>query len=152
MIQLHPPCSGMPLAFVILLVVVEVMALCRPLMPVRGIRAVVVAACMLATLVAFLTGYQASSGTSELSEVQKEVLSIHHSLGKLLLCNVVLLGTWCFVLAVAKERLRTWRALYLLALVIQLTLTAWVGFLGGELVFRHGVGLYRGASAPPSST
>ena len=152
MIQLHPPCSGMPLAFVILLVAVEVVAWCRPLMPVRGIRAVLVAACVVATLAAFLTGYQASSGTSELSEVQKEVLSIHHTLGKLLLCNVVLLGTWCFVLAVAKERLGTWRALYLLTLVIQCVLTVWVGFLGGELVFHHGVGLYRGASAPPART
>jgi uncharacterized membrane protein len=141
MVQLHPPCSGMPLAFVTLLVVVEFIALCFSKKRVGGIRNVLVVACLVATAGAFFSGYQASAALGDLNAKQQELLAIHHTLGKLLLFNALFLGTWCFVMAVAKERLHVWRSLYLLALVVQMTVTVWVGFFGGELVFKHAVGV-----------
>ncbi len=142
MLQFHPPLSGMPLAFVVLLVVVECLKKLRRLAPLLGaVQVVCVLSIMLSTALAFLSGYQASSELGELSDPLALELGTHHALGRLLLCNSILLATFFWVARVAVRGAAVFKALYLIFLVSQIVLTLWVGGLGGDLVFEHGLGV-----------
>lgn len=141
MVALHPPLSGYPLAFLSLLVVLEVLCLTRFRTRVLGARSIIVVALVISTAASFFSGYQAVSNLSELSERIEGLISQHHTIGRLLLFNVVVLATAYWISGVATQARVVFRALYYLLLTSQLCLTLWVGYLGGELVFEHGIGV-----------
>jgi uncharacterized membrane protein len=142
MIFLHPPLSGMPLAFVGLLVVVEVL---RCFGSWRGslltTQRILLISLIGSTICAFLSGYQASSPLGDLSSDVQNALGQHHAYGRLLLINSLLMGTFSLIAARAVHGKKGISALYVVTLVFQLLLTLWVGFLGGSLVFDRGVGV-----------
>lgn len=140
MIDLHPPISGLPLASIILLVVAELSALSARFGRHAGVlRTVGAAGCLIAVAAAFASGYQASSRIGDLTPQVEAALGWHHFNGRLLLFNSILLVTFFILSRIAKHNRIVFVSLYYLALIIQIALTIMVGFLGGELVFGHGV-------------
>ncbi len=142
MVQLHPPISGMPLAFIVMLCVVEALqrvpAIARAHAP---LRSALVSAVVLSTVGAFLSGYQASSGLSELGQAAEQHLGRHHAAGRFLLINALLLGTFHWVSRIARQGKALFAALYWAFLLVQLGLTLWVGTMGGKLVFSYALGV-----------
>lgn len=144
--HIHPPLSGLPLAGILLLVAIEVG---RSFRRIRDVvdrsRAVVVAALIFGVLCSFLSGYHASSNLAELSPTVESAIATHHSAGRFLLINVLLLGTFFFLSTIAVHGRRVIESLYYVFLLSQVVLTVWVGHIGGDLVFDHGVGTSREA-------
>ena len=149
MLAIHPPLSGMPLAFIMLLVVVELIRL-RGWMRDRLIvtRDVVVYAVVVSTVCSFLSGYQASSNLGDLAQEVSDALGRHHALGRLLLINAILMLVFHVVSKVAIHGKRLMQWLYFVTVVIQLLLSCWVGYLGGSLVFDRGLGVVSQAIKP----
>lgn len=142
MIALHPPLSGMPLAFVILLALVEVCRMfskCRATLEVT--RSVLLAAVIVSTVAAFLSGYQASGSLGDLAPAVQEDLGSHHAWGRALLINSLVMGTFFWLGARATHGKRFVEAIYFFALALQLGLSVAVGYMGGELVFGRGLGV-----------
>lgn len=142
MIALHPPLSGMPLAFIALLVVVEVMR-CLGAWRERlcVTRTILILSVVVSTVCAFLSGYQASSPLGDLSVEVQDALGQHHAYGRLLLINSLLMGAFSWIAARAVHGKKAMASLYLVTLVIQLGLTLWTGYMGGSLVFDRGLGV-----------
>jgi uncharacterized membrane protein len=144
MIDLHPSMSGLPLAGALLLVVSELLYCVPRLRPSRPIvQTTAVIACVVTVLAAFISGYQASSRAGELSGVVETAMANHHSFGRLLLINSLLLATFFFLSRVAVHGKRVVRALYYVSCLGHVVGTVWVGYLGGRLVFEHAVNVLK---------
>lgn len=142
MIALHPPLSGMPLAFIAMLSCVELMRTrVAWRSSLRLTRNVALVAVVVSTGVSFLSGYQASSPLGDLSTDIEAALGTHHAYGRLLLINALLMGTFAWLEARAARGRGVLFCLYLTTLLAQLGLTLLVGYLGGSLVFTHGLGV-----------
>ena len=142
MIPLHPPLSGMPLAFVVLLVIVEVLRRSVPWRDrLQTTQRVLLVSVIVSTICAFLSGYQASSPLGDVSREVQDAVGQHHAYGRLLLINSLLMGTFSWIGARAVHGRRGISVLYFITLVAQFVLTLWIGYLGGALVFDRGVGV-----------
>ena len=140
--QFHPPISGMPLGFVLLLSVLESLRslpFVKRCLPV--VRPVLGAAIVSTTLLSFISGYQASSALGIVPTSVESLVGSHHAVGRFALINAILVVTFMWVAAVASQRRKIFQVLYGLSLACQLILTAWAGTLGGKLVFEHGAGV-----------
>ena len=140
MIDLHPVLSGLPFASALLLVGAEVMLRMRRTAGNAAVLQVTaVLCCVLSSTAAFLSGYQASSMAGELSGQVETAMGTHHALGRLLLISSIALATFFFLARVAIHGKSLLRALYAVLVLVYLVLTLWVGNLGGQLVFTHGI-------------
>jgi uncharacterized membrane protein len=144
MIDLHPSMSGLPLAAALLLITSEAMYCVPRLRPSRSIvQTTAVIACVVTVVSAFISGYQASSLAGELTGAVETAMANHHSLGRLLLINSLLLATFFFLSRVAVHGKRAVSLLYYLSFIVHIIVTVWVGYLGGRLVFEHGVNVLK---------
>ena len=141
MVQFHPVLSGFPVAFLFLLVCVEVARLRWRSSSCEAIRAAAVIAIFVGSLLSFVSGYQASDSAGTLSETVTARLSDHHAMGRFLLINSFLLLTFWKIERIAVHARAMFVTLYLVFLIVQIGLTIEVGHLGGDLVFEHGVGV-----------
>lgn len=149
MIDLHPPASGLPLASVLLLCVAEVLQRVPRLRnPTDTLRTVAVVSCVVAVIVAFVSGYQASSRASDLAPHVEVAMGVHHSFGKALLATSLLLGTFYFLSRIATHGRKLFCGLYYLVFLLQVIGTIWVGTLGGQLVFDYGVNVSPRSGSP----
>ncbi len=140
--QLHPPLSGMPLAFISLLLLLELLrfipSVSRAL---PTARAILLPAVLVSAAAAFLSGYQASSSMGEISDAAKAALGTHHAVGRFVLINAALVAIFGWLARIARQGRAAFQALYYVALAVQAALTLYAGSLGGKLVFSHGVGV-----------
>jgi len=141
MYALHPPLSGLPLAFILLLVGIEALRLTRLRGLLAGFRAVLVSVICVAVLAAFFSGYQAVGRVGDASQVTQDAISLHHIIGRLLLLNSLLLAGSLWLSVIASQRRWIFSSAYYAILMVQLSLVLYAGYLGGELVFRHGLGM-----------
>jgi uncharacterized membrane protein len=142
MIAFHPPLSGLPLAGMLLLIAVELgRCIARTRIAAEHCRGFVVGATVLATVIVFVSGYQASWGLPALSPELERAVAKHHSIGRFLLLNSLALGTFFFLSRVAIHGRRVLVVLYYMTVASQILLTLWAGSLGGSLVFDHGIGV-----------
>jgi len=149
MVQLHPPLSGMPLAFIVMLCFVELLQRVPAIARAHAaLRTALVVAVVCSTAAAFLSGYQASSALPDLAREAEGHLAQHHAAGRFMLVNAILLGTFCWVSRIAKRGQGVFAALYWGFLLAQLGMALWVGSMGGQLVFSHGLGVHGAAPAP----
>jgi uncharacterized membrane protein len=102
---------------------------------------VAILAVVLSTVFAFLSGYQASSPLGDIPPHIQEALGSHHAYGRLVLVNALLLGTFAWLEGRATHGKTVLSLLYAVALIVQLGLTVFVGYLGGGLVFTHRLGV-----------
>lgn len=111
-------------------------------------RPALVVGVVCAASLSFLSGYQASSELGAISgEVERE-LGRHHSLGRFYLISALALGAFYLVRSRARHGRILLTSLYYAALLSVLLLTFWVGALGGDLVFEHGLGVKNGIVGP----
>jgi|LauGreDrversion4_2_1035121.scaffolds.fasta_scaffold18505_3 uncharacterized membrane protein len=142
MVALHPPLSGMPLAFIVMLCCVELARMApRWQQSLRTTRNVAILAVVLCTTCAFFSGYQASSPLGDLPAHTQAALGSHHAYGRILLVNALLLSTFAWLEGRATHGKRVLSFLYIFSLIVHLGLTLFVGYLGGGLVFTHRLGV-----------
>ena len=96
----------------------------------------------IATTCAFLSGYQASSDLVDLAPAVEAELGTHHALGRLLLINSLVMAAFFRVSRSATHGRAVFRSLYFLTLLAHIVLTLWVGHMGGDLVFKRGLGVH----------
>lgn len=142
MIPLHPPLSGMPLAFVVLLALVELCRLSKKFGASLDVtRRVLLLAVVCSTVATFLSGYQASSPLGDLAPEVGDELGSHHAWGRILMINSLVMGTLAWIVGRARHGKGVVSFLYFATLVTQVVLTLYVGSLGGTLVFERGLGV-----------
>jgi uncharacterized membrane protein len=150
MFSLHPPLSGLPLAATLAIVVCELFAvLPRFRAKASACRAVVVVAVVVAAVLSFLSGYQASSELGSITPDVEKLLGSHHSLGRLYLIAAIALAVFHIVGNKARHGKALLSLLYYCLLLVVVFLTVRVGSLGGKLVFDHGVGVRGITSGAP---
>ena len=132
----------MPLAFIVLLSCVELARIVSKWRyKLHGTRSIAILAVVLSTGFAFFSGYQASSPLGDLPPHIQEALGSHHAYGRALLVNALLLATFAWLEGRATHGKGVMSLLYIVALIVQLGLTIFVGYLGGGLVFTHRLGV-----------
>ncbi len=142
MVALHPPLSGLPLGFVLLLACVEALRVRPTLRPTLLItRRVLIIAVIFSTVATFLSGYQASGDLGDLAADVQGELGRHHAYGRLLLINSLVMGTFSWIAGRAVHGRTFVTVIYYITLAIQLGLTIAVGWMGGALVFERGLGV-----------
>lgn len=137
--NLHPIFSGFPLAFFLLLILFELLALKRNWAKEASLVALTLTC--LGVLLAFFSGYQGHEFANQTHKVPEETIVWHHNLGRILLFATVALCCLGWASAHAKFHRTIFRSVYIGILLICLGLTVYVGFLGGELVFKYGAGV-----------
>ncbi len=113
----------------------------RPTERGQSFKSVLIVAVGLSTAASFFSGYQAVSDLGEIQEGTERLISQHHVIGRLLFFNVIALVTSYWIAGVAAHGKRFFHASYYLFLLVQVVLTLWAGYLGGTLVFEHGIGV-----------
>ena len=103
------------------------------------LRTLAVVFAVLGVVLAFVTGYTASSTAGEIPSHVADAVAYHHAWGKFVLVDVVCLAALYYLMNVAVHARFLLIVLYYLAGVLFVVGTFWVGHLGGELVFSHGV-------------
>ncbi|RIL05620.1 MAG: hypothetical protein DCC75_11520, partial [Proteobacteria bacterium] len=103
---------------------------------------------LLAVAAAFISGYQGSELANQTFVISQDYIDQHHSWGRLLLFAIFP----CVALKLCSEwathNRSIFKAFYYSFLLICLGLALRTGFLGGELVFKHGAGVF---ATPPAS-
>jgi uncharacterized membrane protein len=141
MVQIHPILSGVPASFLFFLIVSEILPFTRFQPFATTVRWIAVIALASGCSLAFISGYQASYLAGDISEQANEVLSQHHTFGKLLFINSLLLLT-ALVLGRVATRGKVWvQRLYYFSALLEVFLLILTGRLGGALVFEHAVGV-----------
>lgn len=143
-LNLHPPLTAFPLVLIVLVVVLELYARVRG-KDWRGPIEFIVVAMVVAVLAAFFSGYPASEGADQTFLVPDEAISRHHTVGRFLLFLSLPCAALRFVATRARYNKRVFEIAYGIVLAVCLGLVVYTGYLGGELVFKHGAGVY----APP---
>lgn len=142
MVSLHPPLSGLPLAATLAITVCELMAVFPRYRRKAGeYRSALVIGVVVAALLSFLSGYQASSELGTITADVEKLLGSHHSLGRFYLISAVALAIFHVVGEKARHGKTMLLLLYYCMLGAVVFLTVRAGSLGGQLVFEHGVGV-----------
>lgn len=141
MINTHPPASGFPFAFIVLLIVLEILQVrFRSAIKREFIEMVLFAFCA-GLLLSFFSGYHGLEYVDTRNATVLDHVSVHHSWAKaLLFVSPALLCTALLAPRAKKNQRFFWVAYYCL-LCITVLLTTLVSFLGGQLVFVHGAGV-----------
>lgn len=141
MINLHPPATTFPFAFVVLLCAIEVWLFYRPAVQLYYTRDLVLGAYGIGVVLAFFSGYHGSEFADLEQEALATAVSLHHTSGKILLFVTLPTVLFGLVYTRAKQGRHILCAGYYVLLCIALGLTLYTGYLGGELVFSYGAGV-----------
>lgn len=99
-------------------------------------------------IAAFLSGYIASDRADRFFEVPDEPISLHHSFGRLLLFSSIPLIGLMWIASRARHAVGLFRWLFRALLLLCAFLSAYTGYLGGELVQRFGAGVHASDATP----
>lgn len=140
--NLHPVLSSFPLALLCLTIIFEVLnrSHYRGSLEITAKIAITLAAISIGA--AFYSGYGAAENADQTFRISDDVISSHHSMGRLLLFSVIPCALLRYFTASATYGRRVFDAIYLILLAATFGLVIATGFLGGELVFRHGAGVF----------
>lgn len=136
---LHPAVIHFPIALSLIAVLFDLVSRHRRAAALEPAGAVLMTLAAVGGIVATLTG-DAAHDEAVVPRAAAALLERHEELGELAMWALI-------VLAVARVALALWRrfrgvaaAAYLLAAAAVAALVAYQGHVGGQLVFRHGVG------------
>lgn len=138
--HLHPPLSAFPFALLTVVVLLEIAKICgaRHLDNVIRINLVIAA---IASLLAFFSGYYSGSCTNVTFKVDEGAITQHIAAGRVILIALFPCLACYFIAQMNPANPRLFRGLYLLFLFVAYGAVLVSGYLGGELVFRHGAGV-----------
>ncbi len=138
---LHPPLTSFPFALLLTATLLEAFQLLRPSLEVRNAIRIILFFAGFFIIAAFLSGYQASELANKSFVIADELISKHHSVGRLAM--IALLSTLVLheVSIFAVNSKKVFWAGYYIFLILAVILVVYTGYLGGELVFRYGAGV-----------
>ena len=135
----HPPLSGFPLTLICLLLVTE--GLCFKLNEARiaPIRIFLLSAMALMVPLTYLSGLYTLEQGGNWSLEQGDQISHHQLMAKLILIITVPVILFGFLKSYYPSKIIN--TIYLLFILTTAILVAYTSFMGGQLIFKHGVGL-----------
>ncbi len=138
--NLHPVLTGLPLAFYGLLLLLEVLIWFKPLASWQSCRELILAVSTLSVFAAYFSGYQGVEFVSA-SDLQEHAAALaqHQLVGKIILYCAVSCAVFGFFRYKAQKNQSCFAAVYYLSLLMTFSLVAYTGYLGGRLVFQHGL-------------
>ena len=134
--NIHPPLTAFPVA----LLVVSFLAALFEAYGYKQLKIVARVNLLIGAIFlvgAFISGYQGSEFASGTFKVANETIDFHHTIGKLALLALVPVLSLLFYY----ERSKILKVFYLFFFALEVGLVLYTGYLGGELVFRHGAGV-----------
>ena len=127
MIDLHPVSSGFPIASAVFWCLAEGFQFLKRFQKhVYFLRTLAVVFAVLGVVLAFVTGYTASSTAGEIPSHVADAVAYHHALGKFVLVDVVCLAALYYLMNVAVHARFLLIVLYYLAGVLFVVGTFWV--------------------------
>ncbi len=139
--NLHPPFSAFPFALFVATILIELVSLGRSSPHLTTAAKISLMGAAIGTVLAFLSGYEASEIANQTFTVSDEIIAEHHNIGRLLLFSALPCLALRILLDKARFYVRTLRFIYAILLLTCLGLVTYCGYLGGELVFGHGAGV-----------
>jgi uncharacterized membrane protein len=136
----HPPFTAFPLALLSAVTLLELLSLRGDSAKLQQAVRINLILGAIFTLLAFYSGYQASE-LATLSAETEPLVARHHNFGRLLLLTVWPCLGLKFVADQAKYNAQLFKAAYWASLLLAQALVVYTGWLGGELVFTHSVGV-----------
>lgn len=149
--DLHPPTNAFVFVCIVLASGCELARVFRKSTTLNTIITVhlVLAACF--SMFAFITGLRASEMASGVFTVSDEVISSHYDSARLLLFFVIPCPALFYIATTAKNLKSGFVGLYRVCLAVCLGLAMYTGYLGGQLVFKHGAGVQGGVRSEVSN-
>ena len=140
--NIHPPLVAFPAALLVVALLLEVLSLVKKSEPLSYAARINLLIGSVMSLAAFFSGYQANEFADQTFKISDDVISRHHFYGRLLLFTVIPSCICKYAADFGSYHKNVFRYCSLFALFISVCLVAITGFLGGELVFRYGAGVY----------
>lgn len=139
--NLHPALSSLPTALLILVLIFEIFN--KWITPNRLDLAIRITIAIAAVSIgaAFYSGYNAAETADQTFKIADDLISNHHAWGRILLFVVIPCALLRFILPIAKHGGKIIEVIYIILLISLIGLSTATGFLGGELVFKHGAGV-----------
>ena len=141
MTHLHPALSSFPPVILLLVCGLELAALAGIGDLRRTIR-ILLWLGVPGVLAAVFSGYQASDSANQTFVVADQVIAAHHNIRRLLAFLIVPRAALEWIASKASHGKLMFQSLYRLVLLLCAGLVVYAGYLGGELVFRHGAGVF----------
>lgn len=138
---LHPPLVSFPFVLFFIIFVSELILLKWPLPGFPKIIWATLGFTVIVSIIAYLSGHEASERVSQTFVVPDEVVGKHFLWAKIFLYSAVVTFLLKSVSMVARFYRALWQSLYLVVLLWTLACVTYAGLLGGELVFDHGAGV-----------
>ena len=135
---LHPALVHLPIAFVLLSVVADVVARITRRESFRHVGLWSLLAGLVGGFITIATGYWDMNRASLTGETESYV-DLHLKIGWALVAGLVVLAIWRWRIRQQARRVVT--APYVVAALMVLGLTLFQGWFGGELVYSHGAGV-----------
>lgn len=146
---LHPPLASFPVVILTLILGFEIFGRLSSREGVLAASRLLTLIVLPITLITYLSGYFTAGDANQRFTVDLEIISRHESFGKLLLIVLLVVVVLRLCLdSVKHHKLLEW--FFLLSLSGATLLAAYTSFLGGDLIFRHGAGVY-GEELVPSA-
>ena len=136
MYNLHPLLSAFPPVLLSLSVISEIVFLFKRNEQIRLFANQLFVLCCLVTPLTYISGNYFADQASKTFEVSEAAIVHHYDMAKLFLFSIILNGLVFYATRNTKHYIY-----HLLFLSLNFMLLAYVGFLGGELVFSHGAGV-----------
>jgi uncharacterized membrane protein len=139
----HPPLSSAPVVLFCLTALAECLRLVRPTAHFDFLVRFCLCAAVVATGLAFLSGYQGNEFANATFTVDDRFIAAHHWWGR----SLLFLSLFCLALeivavrAIYAQSIFMW--LYRCVLLCCVGAGLYTGYLGGELVFEHGAAVRR---------
>ena len=139
----HPVLASFPLAFIVIGFALELLDEVTKRETFVFVVRVLLTIAALGVIAAFFSGYFAIDAAQGGSfAIPEAAVAYHHNFGRVLMFAVVPLLLLNFAKDKAIANKQIWRGVYLVFFSICAALAVYVGHLGGELIFDHGVGVH----------
>jgi len=134
----HPPLAAFPFALIVTVFILEIVNFFIGSTQLKSVIRVNLYIAGVAVVAAFFSGYQANELADATFKVADELIEAHHEVGRLVMFSTLA----CAIFVALKDRavhaVSFFRASYYILLLVSVVLVACTGYLGAELVFKHG--------------
>lgn len=139
---LHPPLVAFPLVLIVITLFCELAFLVSAQIIFKQVAKGSLVAALVFAILAYITGHQASEVASRSFVVPDEVIGHHFLIAKISLIVLVPTVALKFISDSAKYSAALFLWLYRMFLIFTCALFIYTGWLGGQLVFKYGAGVF----------
>lgn len=136
----HPPLTGFPIVITTLFILVELYSLLKK-KDLKPLSVFLLSCLVVFSISTFISGYFGFDYANTIKEVPEELVDRHQSFAKVHLILLMLIIIFYSLKEFYHLRSKFFIVSYFLTLIFFALNIYYVGFLGGELVFKHGAGV-----------